>query len=125
MGKTILIVDDSSILRVMVNYILAPAGFNVIEGENGKEGLKALQNIRAQGMDMSLIICDISMPEMDGFSFIKEVKKTPFKSTPILVLTTENRQAEKMKGKDAGANAWLVKPYNPAQLLQIVKKMIV
>jgi two-component system chemotaxis response regulator CheY len=71
-----------------------------------------------------MIISDINMPNMDGITFIKEVKKTPFKFTPILVLTTESQETKKMEGKEAGATGWLVKPFKSAQLLQVIKKLV-
>ncbi len=124
MEKFILVVDDSTTLRASVQFALTAEGYKVAEAKDGKDGLTVLQNIRSQGDQVSMIISDINMPNMDGITFIKEVKKTPFKFTPILVLTTESQETKKMEGKDAGATGWLVKPFKSAQLLQVVKKLV-
>jgi two-component system chemotaxis response regulator CheY len=124
MEKYILIVDDSTTLRASVQFALTSAGYKVAEAKDGKDGLAILQNIRSQGDQISMIISDINMPNMDGITFIKEVKKTPFKFTPILVLTTESQESKKMEGKEAGATGWLVKPFKSAQLLQVIKKLV-
>ncbi len=124
MDKFILVVDDSTTLRASVQFALTAEGYKVAEAKDGKDGLTVLQNIRSQGDQVSMIISDINMPNMDGITFIKEVKKTPFKFTPILVLTTESQETKKMEGKDAGATGWLVKPFKSAQLLQVVKKLV-
>jgi two-component system chemotaxis response regulator CheY len=76
------------------------------------------------GENIGMIISDINMPIMDGITFIHEVKKTPFKYTPILVLTTESQEEMKMKGKKAGASGWLVKPFKPEQLVYVTKKFM-
>lgn len=124
MEKFILVVDDSTTLRASVQFALTAEGYKVAEAKDGKDGLTVLQNIRSQGDQVSMIISDINMPNMDGITFIREVKKTPFKFTPILVLTTESQETKKMEGKDAGATGWLVKPFKSAQLLQVVKKLV-
>jgi two-component system chemotaxis response regulator CheY len=124
MEKYILVVDDSTTLRASVQFALTAEGYKVAEAKDGKDGLAVLQNIRSQGDQVSMIISDINMPNMDGITFIKEVKKTPFKFTPILVLTTESQETKKMEGKDAGATGWLVKPFKSAQLLQVIKKLV-
>jgi two-component system chemotaxis response regulator CheY len=124
MEKFILIVDDSTTLRASVQFALAGAGYKVAEARDGKDGLVVLQNIRSHGDQVSMIISDINMPNMDGITFIREVKKTPFKFIPILVLTTESQESKKLEGKNAGATGWLVKPFKSAQLLQVVKKLV-
>jgi len=122
--KYILIVDDSATLRASVNYTLKEAGFSTLNAVNGKDGLEKLQQAMAEGKQIGMIISDINMPIMDGITFIKEVKKTPFKFTPILVLTTESQEEKKLEGKKAGASGWLVKPFKPEQLIYVTKKFV-
>jgi len=122
--KYILIVDDSATLRASVNYTLKEAGFDTLNAINGKDGLDKLQQAMADGKQIAMIISDINMPVMDGITFIKEVKKTPFKFTPILVLTTESQEEKKLEGKKAGASGWLVKPFKPEQLIYVTKKFV-
>ena len=122
--KFILIVDDSATLRASVNYTLKEAGFVTLNAVNGKDGLDKLQQAMTDGKQIGMIISDINMPIMDGITFIKEVKKTPFKFTPILVLTTESQEEKKLEGKKAGASGWLVKPFKPEQLIYVTKKFV-
>jgi len=122
-GK-VLVVDDSATLRASVNYTLKEAGFETIHAVNGADGLEKLNQAMKDGENIGMIISDINMPIMDGITFIHEVKKTPFKYTPILVLTTESQEEMKMKGKKAGASGWLVKPFKPEQLVYVTKKFM-
>jgi two-component system chemotaxis response regulator CheY len=122
--KKILVVDDSATLRASVNYTLKSAGFETINAVNGADGLEKLTEAHKQGDQIGMIISDINMPFMDGITFIKEVKKTPFKFLPILVLTTESQDDMKLKGKQAGASGWLVKPFKPEQLVYVTKKFM-
>ncbi|HOO36714.1 MAG TPA: response regulator [Deltaproteobacteria bacterium] len=124
MKKKILVVDDSATLRASVNYTLKEAGFDTINAVNGADGLTKLNMAVKAGDQIGMIISDINMPVMDGITFIKEVKKTPFKYTPILVLTTESQEEMKQKGKNAGASGWLVKPFKPEQLIYVTKKFM-
>jgi len=122
--KKILIVDDSATLRASINYTLKEAGFETINAVNGADGLTKLNQAVKSGEQIGMIISDINMPVMDGITFIIEVKKTPFKYTPILVLTTESQEEIKLKGKNAGASGWLVKPFKPEQLIYVTKKFM-
>jgi two-component system chemotaxis response regulator CheY len=124
MKKKILVVDDSATLRASVNYTLKSAGFETMNAVNGADGLEKLTEAHKQGDQIGMIISDINMPVMDGITFIKEVKKTPFKFLPILVLTTESQDDMKLKGKQAGASGWLVKPFKPEQLVYVTKKFM-
>ena len=120
MAKTILIVDDSASLRQVVSIALKGAGYDVIEACDGKDALSKLN-----GGKIHLIICDVNMPIMDGITFVKEAKKLPnYKFTPIIMLTTESQEAKKQEGQAAGAKAWVVKPFQPAQMLAAVSKLI-
>jgi two-component system, chemotaxis family, chemotaxis protein CheY len=124
MNSKILVVDDSATLRASVNYTLKEAGFETINAVNGADGLEKLNQAMKNGENIGMIISDINMPIMDGITFITEVKKTPFKYTPILVLTTESQEEMKLKGKKAGASGWLVKPFKPEQLVYVTKKFM-
>ena len=124
MKKKILVVDDSAPLRASVNYTLKEAGFETINAVNGADGLEKLNQAMKSGEHIGMIISDINMPVMDGITFIREVKKTPFKYTPILVLTTESQEEMKIRGKKAGASGWLVKPFKPEQLVYVTKKFM-
>ena len=124
MDKTILIVDDSATLRASVKFVLSDAGFNVVQTKDGLDGLSKLEEMGSERVKVDMIITDINMPNMDGISFIREVKKGDYKFVPILVLTTESENAKKMEGKKAGASGWLVKPFKPEQLLWVVKKFV-
>ncbi len=123
MSKTVLIVDDSTSMRQMVSFTLKSAGFTVTEGANGKEALDKIAS--AAGGKFDLIITDLNMPVMDGLTFIKEARAKPnMRFTPILMLTTENGDDRKALGKAAGATGWIVKPFQPEQLLKVVAKVV-
>lgn len=125
MSRNILIVDDSVTLRASVKFALTEAGYGVEEAINGKDALQKLQDLRAQGAQISLILSDVNMPEMDGLTFTKEVKKSiSFRFIPVLILTTESQESKKMEGKNAGAAGWLVKPFSNAQLVDVVRKFV-
>lgn len=120
MSKTILIVDDSASLRQVVSIALKGAGYDVIEACDGKDALGKLT-----GQKIHLMISDVNMPVMDGITFVKEVKKLPaYKFTPIIMLTTESQEGKKTEGQMAGAKAWVVKPFMPAQMLAAVSKLV-
>jgi two-component system chemotaxis response regulator CheY len=120
MAKTIMIVDDSATLRQVVSISLKGAGYDVIEGCDGQDALNNLT-----GQKVHLIISDVNMPIMDGFTFVTEVKKLPaYKFTPVIMLTTEAGEDKKALGQAAGAKAWLIKPFKPDKLLTAVSKLI-
>jgi two-component system chemotaxis response regulator CheY len=120
MSKSILIVDDSASIRQVVSITLKGAGYDVIEAVDGKDGLTKLD-----GRKIHLIISDVNMPNMDGITMVKEIKQMPsYKFTPIVMLTTEGSDDKKQQGKAAGAKAWIVKPFKPAQMLQAVSMLV-
>lgn len=120
MAKTVMIIDDSATLRQVVSLTLAKAGYETIQASDGRDALQ-----KVVGQKIHLIICDINMPNMDGISFLKEIKKDPeHKFTPIIMLTTESQEAKKQEGRAAGAKAWIVKPFKPDQMLAAVQKLI-
>lgn len=117
----ILAVDDSASMRQMVSFTLKGAGHDVFEASDGVEALQVAKN--QSGVD--LVISDINMPNMDGISLIRELRSLPsYKFTPILMLTTESGKEKKIEGKSAGATGWIVKPFNPDQLLATIKKVL-
>jgi len=120
MAKTILVVDDSASLRQVVNIALTGAGYDVIEACDGKDALTKLN-----GQKIHLIISDVNMPNMDGIAFVAASKQlAAYKFTPVIMLTTEANEAKKQAGQAAGAKAWVVKPFQPAQMLNAVSKLI-
>ena len=120
MAKLIMIVDDSASLRQVVGIALKGAGYDVIEACDGKDALAKLD-----GRKINLIISDVNMPNMDGISFVKAAKQIPaYKFTPVIMLTTEASDAKKAEGQAAGAKAWVVKPFQPSQMLLAVSKLI-
>jgi two-component system chemotaxis response regulator CheY len=120
MAKTIMVIDDSDTLRQVVSVTLQKSGYETIDAADGKEALAKLT-----GRKIHLIICDVYMPNMDGITFLKELRKIPeYKFTPVLMLTTESQEKKKMEGKAAGARAWIVKPFKPEQILSAVEKLV-
>lgn len=116
----ILAVDDSASMRQMVSFTLKSAGHNVTEASDGSEALSL-----AKSNKYDLILSDVNMPNMDGIALARELRCLPnFKFTPILMLTTESGMGKKSEGKAAGATGWIVKPFNPDQLLATIKKVI-
>ncbi len=117
---TILAVDDSASMRQMVSFTLKGAGYQVTEAADGQEALN-----KAKSQQFDLIITDVNMPIMDGITFIRHLRgEANYKFTPMLMLTTESAGDKKAQGKAAGATGWIVKPFNPDQLLNTVKKVL-
>ncbi|ESQ77654.1 response regulator [Asticcacaulis sp. AC402] len=119
MSKRVLAVDDSKTMRDMVSFTLRNAGFEVFEAE---DGVKALAVVKTQPVDV--ILTDINMPNMDGVTLVRELRAQPqFRSTPILILTTEGGEDKKAAGRAAGATGWIVKPFAPDKLVAVVNKV--
>ncbi len=117
---SILAVDDSASMRQMVTFTLKGAGYDVIEAIDGADALN-----KARGKQADIVLTDVNMPHMDGIQLIRELRKLPqYKFTPMLLLTTESAAEKKAEGKAAGATGWLVKPFNPDQLLATLKKVL-
>ena len=118
--KTIMTVDDSASLRQMVCFVLRGGGYEVIEATDGLDALSKLN-----GQDLDLFLSDINMPKMDGIELTRKLRAMPqYKFVPIVLLTTESHPEKKQEGKAAGATAWIVKPFNPDQLLAVVKRVL-
>lgn len=121
MAKTILIVDDSSSLRTVVRMTLAREGYAVLEAGDGLQALQVLD----QTPKLHLIVCDVNMPHLDGIGFVTRVKQHPrHRFVPVVMLTTESEEEAKNRGRQAGAKAWIVKPFNPSQLLDAVARLV-
>jgi two-component system chemotaxis response regulator CheY len=120
MSKSILIVDDSPSIRQMVAFTLKRAGYQVVDAADGLAGLA-----KAKGGHFDLVVSDINMPGLDGFGLTEALRALDaYKTTPILVLTTEASDSMKQRGKAAGATGWLVKPFDPQKLLELVWRVI-
>lgn len=120
MAKTILTVDDSASVRQMVSFTLKGAGYGVLEAVDGEDGLAKLT-----GSEVHMVITDLNMPKLDGIGFIKKIRANPkYKFIPVIMLTTESQAEKKQAGKAAGATGWIVKPFKPEQLLDVVKKVL-
>jgi two-component system chemotaxis response regulator CheY len=118
--KTIMTVDDSASLRQMIGVVLRGGGYNVVEAVDGMDALSKLA-----GQELNLVLTDVNMPKMDGLEFTRQLRTMPqYKFIPIVLLTTESHADKKLQGKAAGATAWIVKPFDPDQLLAVVKKVM-
>ena len=116
----VLIVDDSKSIRELLSSVLINAGYKVTSANDGKHGLDT-----AQAEDFDLVITDINMPLMNGIELLKSLRALPkYAFKPILILTTEFSQEMKMKGKEAGATGWMVKPFDPDKLIEITKRIL-
>ena len=120
MSKTFLIVDDSASMRQLVAFTIKDAGYDVLLAENGKDALEKMTRAK-----VDMVITDLNMPEMDGITFIRELRgKADYKFIPIIMLTTESQDVKKQEGRAAGASGWIVKPFSPSQLMDVVKKFV-
>ncbi len=117
---TILTADDTATMRQMISFTLGSVGHEVVQAIDGTEALQI-----AQTRKFDLVIADINMPNMDGISLVKSLRTLPdYRFTPILILTTESQEQKRQQGRSAGATGWIVKPFNPEQLLTVVKKVL-
>ena len=120
MSAHILAVDDSASMRQMVAFALSSAGFKVTEAEDG-----AIALTKARGARFDAVVADVNMPNLDGISLIRELRQLPdYRFTPLLMLTTEAGMDKKQEGKAAGATGWIVKPFNPEQLIATLQKVL-
>ena len=121
MSKTILVVDDSGSFRTVVKLALQKSGYAVVEAGDGLEALK-----RVAEHKVNLVVCDVNMPNMDGITFVKELKQSAaHRFLPVIMLTTEAQESKKAEGKAAGARAWITKPFQPSQLVDAVNRLCV
>ncbi len=117
---TILAVDDSASMRQMVSFTLKSAGFGVVEAEDGEDAYA-----KAQAGSFDLVLTDQNMPRLDGIGLTRRLREHPaYKALPILILTTESSDQMKQAGRAAGATGWLVKPFDPAKLVEVIRKVV-
>jgi two-component system chemotaxis response regulator CheY len=115
-AKTVLTIDDSRTMRDMLRLALSGAGFTVVQAVDGQDGLKVLPQ-----QPVDVIITDINMPKLDGYGVIRAVRSdAAYNDTPILVLSTEAEQGSKDIANEAGANGWIVKPFDPEGLIKLI-----
>jgi two-component system chemotaxis response regulator CheY len=120
MSGRALAVDDSASMRQMVSFTLKAAGFDVAEAEDGQAALEL-----ASKEKFRLVLADVNMPRMDGITLVRNLRGlADYKFTPLLMLTTESTPEKKQEGKAAGATGWLVKPFNPEQLVATVQRVL-
>ena len=120
MTRTVLVVDDSATIRQMVSFTLKQAGFAVLEAVDGQDALE-----RLDGQRVDLVITDLNMPRVDGITFIRNLRtRAAVKYTPVLMLTTESQESKRQEGRAAGATGWIVKPFHPEKLLQVIGKVL-
>ena len=118
--RSILAVDDSPSMRKMVSFTLTGAGFKVVEAVDGVDALE-----KAQAENIDLVLADQNMPRLDGIGLTRKLRENPkFKGTPILILTTESSDLMKQAGRAAGATGWLVKPFDPNRLIEVIQKVL-
>jgi two-component system chemotaxis response regulator CheY len=118
--QTILAVDDSASMRQMVAFTLKNAGFDVVEAVDGEDAWE-----KAVGRDISLVLTDQNMPRLDGIGLTRRLRAhVRFRATPILILTTESSEQMKQAGRDAGATGWMVKPFDPAKLVEVIGRVM-
>lgn len=118
--KRILTVDDSASVRQMVGFTLRNAGYEVVEAVDGKDGLA-----KASTGKSDMVVTDLNMPNMDGIEMITAIRKLPgYQFVPILMLTTESQAEKKDAGRKAGATGWIVKPFDAAQLIAVIQKLV-
>ena len=117
---SILAVDDSASMRQMVSFTLKNAGYQVVEAVDGQDALE-----KSATRDFDLVLTDQNMPRLDGIGLTKKLRDNPkFKTTPILILTTESSEQMKQAGRGAGATGWLVKPFDPTKLIEVIRQVV-
>lgn len=120
MAKTIITVDDAATMRKLIGFTLRGAGHQVLEAEDGSQALAMLS-----ARDVDLVITDINMPQMNGIDLTRRLRSLPrYRATPILIVTTESEMTIKSQAKAAGATGWIMKPFQPEQLVAIVGKVL-
>ncbi|MDF1535556.1 MAG: response regulator [bacterium] len=120
MARTVMIVDDSATMRMMVVFTLQEAGYTMIEAVSGTDAFEKLEK-----NDVDMIIADLHMPQMDGITLVKMIRShKDYHLIPIVILTTEDRESIREQGREAGATGWMVKPFKPEQLVAITRKVL-
>ena len=118
--KTIMTVDDSASIRMMVSFTLGELGVEIVEAVNGNDALAKMDK-----SPVDMLITDVNMPGLDGISLVRKVRENPsYRFIPIIILTTESEAEKKLEGKSAGATGWIVKPFRPEDLISVVRKVM-
>jgi two-component system, chemotaxis family, chemotaxis protein CheY len=118
--QSILAVDDSASMRQMVSFTLKSAGYAVVQAEDGEDAYE-----KAQSGRFDLVLTDQNMPRLDGIGLTRKLRQHPaYAGTPILILTTESSDQMKQAGRAAGATGWMVKPFDPAKLIEVIRKVV-
>lgn len=118
--KKVLVVDDSATIRLQVSSALEEAGFEVVEAADGVAGVEAIE----RDVEIVAAICDVNMPRMNGIEMVEKVKSVPRNAgLAMIMLTTEGQASLMRRAKEAGALGWIVKPFNPPQLVAVIKKI--
>jgi two-component system, chemotaxis family, chemotaxis protein CheY len=121
MGKTVMVVDDSAKIRQIVSFVIRNGGYDVVEAEDSED---ALTKIDADA-SLNLIVTGLNIPKPDGVGLIKNVRKHPtYQLIPIIMLATESQESERLLGKEAGATDWIVKPFRPEELMDLIRKAL-
>ncbi len=117
----ILLVDDFATIRLAVKKALAHGPYECVEAADGLKGIELAE----QTPDLSLVICDLNMPNLDGFGFVERFRKLPGREkTPVFLLTTESSPESKARGKSLGVTGWMIKPFNAESMSAAVKKIL-
>ena len=119
----IAVIDDSPTIRTSVEYAIKSLGYPVMQAENGADALEKINTTVSEGDEIALCVVDVNMPVMDGITFVKEFRKID-RFTPLIILTTESEEGKIREGKEAGASGWIVKPFKPEGLIEVVSKLI-
>ena len=123
MAKYILTIDDSEVIKFSLETLLVQNGYETSHAYDGNDALKLIEELYQNGIQVALIICDVNMPNMDGITFIKELKKQDkFRFIPIMMLTTESQISMMQEAKKSGATGWIVKPFQPDNVLNFLRK---
>lgn len=119
MSKRALVIDDNAMIRSLARKVLESLSFEVTDAVDGQDGLE-----KAQAESFHIVLCDINMPRMNGIELVTELRKRPsYRRIPILMITTEKSKEMIERGKAAGANGWLVKPFDRTKLVSLLKQL--
>ncbi len=120
MAKKILAVDDERHIVRLVQVNLQRAGYEVVTAYDGKEALEKVESERPD-----LVVLDVMMPYMDGFSVLQELRKNPVtRDIPVIMLTAKAQDADVFRGWSSGVDCYLTKPFNPLELISFVKRIL-
>ena len=119
----IAVIDDSPTIRMSVEYAVKRLGYPIMQAENGADALEKINTAVSKGDEIALCVVDVNMPVMDGITFVKEFRKID-RFTPLIILTTESEDGKIREGQQAGASGWIVKPFKPEGLIEVVNKLI-